>query len=347
MKALDPLYKFETGTVCHDELTRLLPHFSDASIYQTYEYGTEVWGADKITIVSLKKENEIVSIALFRVEKIRFTGIGVAYTRWGPVWKNKGQEDLSVLKNMLRGIFNEFVIRRKLVLKITPRIYTDDPDIVTLTDIFTTEGYAIQESKDKTIIVHLAENLAGIRAGLNKKWRYYLNHAEKSGISVNINHKNSLTVIATIFAEMHERKKFRTSIDIKDFLNMHAKLPNELKINNLICYMDEIPLSFVLWSEIGDTAVVLFAGTTDQALKFNSGYLGWWKVIEHAFTNGIKHIDLGGINEATNPGVYRFKKGIGSKNGRKVEFIGLFEASTGAINKIISLTLNLIRRKRV
>src|SRR5881392_3457596 len=106
-------FTISVDQIGEQDWNKLLPTFSDASIYQTWAYGAVCWGEKQLSHLLLKRGAEVVAAAQLRLVRLPVVNKGVAYLRWGPLWRLRGQPiEPSVLDEMLSALHNEYVDRR-------------------------------------------------------------------------------------------------------------------------------------------------------------------------------------------------------------------------------------------
>ncbi len=309
-----------------DETLKL---FDDSNIYQTVAFGLNSGDGSKLENVVIKKNNEIISMAQIRLKTLPLVNKGIAYIRWAPLWQKRNQSpDVSILKTALEKLINEYVEKRKLVLRIMPKLTEHK-------ELFEELNFHLLESNKpyRTFILDIQNSLEDIRKGFRKKWRYSLKQAEKSGLQIESG--ESLEYFDTfleLYKSMHTRKQFKEFVDVKTFRDIQQLLLPGNKLRIFIAYLHNQPLASIVISAMGDTGIYLLGGSNETALKYSASYLLQWKAIEWLKENNIKYYDLGGIDPETNPGVYTFKKGLG---GEDISFIGTFELSGGILSKTI------------
>ena len=98
-----------------------------------------------------------------------------------------------------------------------------------------------------------------------------------------------------------------------------------------LAWADDEPVAGHVASHLGDTCVYLLGATTEMGRKLKAAYRLQWSVIERAVERGEKNYDLGGIDVEGNPGVYRFKRGLG---GAEMEGAGPCEYRPRAFNQL-------------
>src|SRR3954471_14314282 len=106
---------------------KIVPLFADSSIYQTWAYGAVCWGEKQLSHLLLKRGAEVVAAAQLRLVRLPVVNKGVAYLRWGPLWRLRGQQiESGVLDEMFSALRTEYVGRRGLLLRMLPAVFQDD-----------------------------------------------------------------------------------------------------------------------------------------------------------------------------------------------------------------------------
>jgi lipid II:glycine glycyltransferase (peptidoglycan interpeptide bridge formation enzyme) len=249
--------------------------------------------------------------------------IGVAYIRWGPLWRLKGQPaDPGIFRNAIRALQNEYVWKRGLVLRMQPFVFDDDDP--RLAEILQQEGCSPNSrlGSDRTLLVDLSASLEELRKGMKQKWRNQLNQAEKNGLEITEGCDDShFARFKGVYDDMLRRKKFAESSDINEFRKIQKDLPDEFKMKLFISASDRGVGAGAICSAIGEMGVYLFGATNDVGMKDRGSYLIQWKIIEWLKGIGCRWYNLHGINPEANPDTYRFKAGLCGNNGKDVRFI--------------------------
>lgn len=335
MKELDKNISVEVDRAEEGTWNDIVKLFNDANIYQTWAYGEVRHGRSNISHLVLKKAGKIIAAAQARIVKVPILNIGIAYVRWGPLWKIKGEDsDIALFQQVLRALRNEYACRRGYVIRIYPALFDDEQD--TYLSVLEEEGYKYLEEgkKDRTLLVDLKPPLAELRKGLAQKWRNSLNKAEKNGIELIEGSDDVLfDTFIGVYREMLERKKFSEPNDINEFKLIQSKLPEEYKMQIMLCKYEGNIGAGSIFSAMGDTGLYLFGATNDAGTKSNGSYLMQWKFMEWLSGMNYQCYDLNGINPEVNPGTYKFKEGLCGKNGKDVYFMGQYEACDSELSK--------------
>jgi lipid II:glycine glycyltransferase (peptidoglycan interpeptide bridge formation enzyme) len=329
-------YKFEIDSISEEEWNDTIQGFSDATIYQTWTYGSVRWGLGNIRHAVLKRGEEIVAMAQVTVRKIPFLKAGVAYIPWGPLWLRKGEiQNKEIFKAIIVGLKNEYNVRKGYFLRVAPRIYEgEDNDI---REYLEEEGFVIQNDVRvyKTILLDLSRPLEEIRKTLNPKWRNKLTQSEKNQLEVEEGNTDEIySKYHNLQKELLIRKGYKAGVDYEEFGRIQKKLPDTLKMKVIVCNFGGEPVSAAVCTAIGDTGIYILGATGDKGLELKGSYLLQWRIIKWLKEKGCRWYDLGGINPEANPGVYQFKAGLG---GRMVSQLGNFEMQG---NRMSALLLN-------
>jgi lipid II:glycine glycyltransferase (peptidoglycan interpeptide bridge formation enzyme) len=327
-------YTYEADCVNEDEWCRLLERFDDANIYQTWPHAAVISGERSVSRVVVKNHGEVVAIVQSRVAKVPGLPVGIAYIRWGPLWRLVGeQSNIDHFRQALRAIRLEYVQKRGLVLRIFP-IVIDDAD-TSFSAILTEEGFsAKKESRGRTILMDLRPALSELREGMRAHWKRELKVAEKSNCEIVEGRNDELFgEFITMYKEMVSRKNFVEPNDIHQFREIQSRLPAKLKMKVMLAKSNGAVCAGLICSAIGDTAVYLFGATSNAGLKSRGSYLLHWKLLEELKKAGVRTYNLNGINPATNPGTYKFKNDLAGNSGHDVHYSGRFELDGGGLSR--------------
>jgi CelD/BcsL family acetyltransferase involved in cellulose biosynthesis len=332
-RELAPGYSVEIDAVDETSWHKVLGEFSDANIYQTWSYDEVRAGGANISQVVLKKHGETVAIAQARIAKLPLIGAGIAYVRWGPLWRKRSLEpDVDAFRQAIRAMRNEYAFKRGLVLRLRPLLFRDLS--IEFTSILAEEGYSTgTEMPDRTLRLDLTKTTEELRKGMRSHWRRYLKVAEAGDLEIVEGSADALfEEFIGIYRELVDRKAFAEPNDIREFRAIQERLPQDLKMKILLCKAGGKLCSGLICSAMGDTGIYLYGATSDVGLKTRGSYLLHWKLIEWMKQTGVTTYDLHGINPATNPGTYRFKADLCGSNGHDVHFLGQFDTHASQLS---------------
>jgi lipid II:glycine glycyltransferase (peptidoglycan interpeptide bridge formation enzyme) len=334
MRELGPGYVAEVDTVNEAGWYQLLDQFDDANVYQTWSYDEVRGGRKNISHLLLKKDGQVVAIAQSRIVKVPLVRAGIAYIRWGPIWRSRNQEsDPEIFRQAIRALRNEYAGRRGLVLRLYPALFREFSSC--FASILAEEGFSAlaKERVDRTLLLDLHCTIPELRAGLRPHWHRYLKVAEKNGLEIIEGSDDGLfQIFIDAYKEMVSRKKFPEPNDIREFRAIQRRLPEKFKMKVMLCKAGDKVSAGLICSAAGNTGVYLFGATSDAGLNSRGSYLLHWKMIEWLKQNGFAIYDLNGIDPVLNPGTYKFKADLCGKNGKDLYFMGRFESYTSGFS---------------
>lgn len=342
-------YTTEVDSVSRAQWAAILGHFADASLYQTWAYESVRSGEARLSHFVLRDRGRVVAAAQLRVVRLPMLRFGVAYVRWGPMWKPHGAPpDPRVLAAALAGLRAEYVTRRGLCLRILPYLHQDEDQA--LDAVLRAQGFERlhAEAPQRTLLLPLAPSITELRAGLDQKWRNCLNKAQRNGLVLEEGDDDGLFErFEGIHAEMVSRKQFTPTSDVREFRAMQRDLPGNQKMRVFLATSGEGLAAGVVCSRLGDFGVFLHGATSNAGMATKAAYLLQWRAIEWLKAGGARYYNLHGINPLTNPGTYHFKAGLCGRQGRDLHYLGSYQAaSTQAMQLVIQAASSTWRAAR-
>jgi len=311
---LDPVWQVEVDRADPAEWSALLDLFDDTNIYQTWSYGAVRWGSKNLSHLVVKRNGEVVGMAQLRIFRPTRFNFGMAYLRWGPLCHRRGRElDAEAALSLARALQEEYVCKRGLLLQVLPNAFVGSPRAALFQSGFAQFSHdpRINANAYRTFVLDLAPPIEELRMNLDKKWRNQLTRAEKSGLRVVAGSRmEEYRTFCGMYAQMRTRKAFDSTVDIEEFGLLQEDLPETHRMRILICEQEGRPVSGLVASAMGDSAIYLLGATSDDGLNAKGAYLLQWTLIRWLKQNGFRCYDLGGIDPEDNPGVYLFKRGL-------------------------------------
>jgi hypothetical protein len=330
-------FAVEVDTIIEDQWSVMAQQFADANICQTWAYGVARSGLSNVSHLVLKRGIGVVGAVQARLAGLPALRLGLAYIRWGPLWKLRtGQEDAEVFRQMVRAIRNEYAIRRGLAVRLLPHLC--DEEDAPHRKILEEEGYEPTRKRQpyRTILMDIRAPLDELERGLHPKWRKHLSRARKNNLEIVEGEEDSLfEALGAVYREMVQRKQFVSDADIRPYITTQQTLAPAEKMRVVLCKADGEVVAGALFSPLGDTAVDLFRATSNRGITTHGSYLVQWRVIEYLKQHGCLWYNLNGINPTKNPGGYQFKSQLAGKNGRDVRFLGPFDAYPNAALRLL------------
>ncbi len=330
VQGLDSAYSADIDTVKESDWNELLRKFSDASLYQTWAYGKTKRGASRLSHALLWHQKELVAISQVRIMKTPLLSAGVAYVHWGPLWK-KPNSALSPdhLRNMLRVLRDEYVMRRGFILRILPK-FVDEETKEEIRQIYELEGFTWSPDPEQTFFVDVSLPLEEIRDNFQRDWRRDLRNAEKQELRlIEGTERRELALALSLLKEMKERKKY-FGTGLSSLLDLQENLPEGFKIRVMYAEHEGEPVAALGWQTLGKIGFPVIAATGNKGLKLRASFLLWWKMIEFYHVKGFIYLDVGGVNAGRNPGGYLFKSRlVGKRKHEPDHYIGQFTSCRG------------------
>lgn len=329
IRPLSSGYSAEVGAIADEHWFELTQMFADANLYQLWQSGVAPRAFPGVGRLVLVKDGTVVAAAETRLFTLPFTNIGIAYLRWGPMWRRSGAEpDVEHFRQAVRALRNEYVGKRGMILRVNPRLFVEDD--AACERILAEEGFSAPGSSsqpERTLVMDLSPSLEDLRASLDKKWRNCLSKAERGGLTLTIGTGPELFAeFNGIYAQMLERKQFAPSADFDSHVRLQALLPDSLKMTVIIARANGEPCAGAICSAMNDTALYLFGATNELGMRTCGSYLVQWEAVKLLRERGVREYDLHGINAVANPGTYNFKKGLAGRDGREAAFVGQRQA---------------------
>lgn len=326
-------FTVDIDQVSESEWSLLLDQFADATVYQTWAYGAVSWGEQQISHLVLRQDGAVVATAQLRIVQLPVLRKGIAYLRWGPLWRRRGRPaDIRVLREVALAIKDEYVNRRGLLLRVVPNTFREDRFAIAVVEAWHLQGSIIVDSSAayRTIRVDLTSPIEALRKNLDQKWRNQLNAAERNGLAVAEGTTDDLyEQFLGLYSDMMARKQFDTTVDVREFRRIQQRLPHQQKMLILICHKDGRPMTGLIGSALGDTGIYLLGATSTEGMKTKGSYLLQWLMMQRLRERGCQAYDLGGVNPDQNPGVYHFKQGFG---GQEVHQLHRLEMSRNSLS---------------
>jgi hypothetical protein len=318
---------------CWQDLART---FDDYNYRQIWEFGQAC--AHRLAAssehVALRQGTQILGLADVRIKRLPLLRTGIAYITGAPMVRQSGQSDPQRLRTCLHALLDEYVNRRRLVLRILAAPGTPDWNAAQQ-QVFLDLGFLAAQHVPgyRTLLLDINRPEADIRKTLAQKWRNGLNRAERNNLTIRSGTSMELfDRFCDLYRRLLDRKPFHVDLHADFYARVQQCLAEpEAFIVSLADNAGHTVAGHVA-SILGDTCVYLLGASGQQALQDKSSYLLQWHTIQTARQHGCRWYDLGGIDPEANPGVYHFKQGLG---GTDTTAAGPFERQPVGIRRHI------------
>jgi hypothetical protein len=123
------------------------------------------------------------------------------------------------------------------------------------------------------------------------------------------------------------RKKGFKGVHPQVFARTQRGLPESERMSLVVAYLESEPVSVHVSTNLGDSGIMLMAASSEKGYQHSASYMAWWKAVLISNSRGMKKYDVGGVDFENDPGIARFKAGLG---GQPCSYVGAFEACTSA-----------------
>lgn len=235
----------------------------------------------------------------------------------GPLWFD-GFGSEKNFEVFLQAYRKEFPKRWGRKSRIIPEIPHSDSVLQML------QNHKLNQNTDhqyETIAIDLNQELESLKANLRKNWRNMLNRAERENVQIEW-HQDGKAYAELI--QLYQLDKLEKAYEGASVKTMNALAKTFLPKSNLWCGFatkDGKKAGSVLLLLHGSGATYQIGWTSAVGRKIGAQHLLLWDSVQRLKNHGIKHFDLGGINDEDAKGVKRFKEGLG---GRYIRLPGLF-----------------------
>ena len=247
---------------------------------------------------------------------------GLAYAPRGPVvaeWSSGALADFTAeLRAELRGDpMRPAVVRIEPPLEAGARTVDGHPIEAVLRSLGWWRASPVQPPT--TRIIDLRRPESDVWADMRGKWRQYVGHARRAGVTVVPGADDDLARFHQLLRETARRTGMRTRSEASLRVLWGAIAVRE--DGRLLFAVDPAgqTLAGLLLVRCGDRFVELYGGMSADGGPMRANYLLKWEAIRQARDEGGASYDLWGV---VNPGIAHFKAGFG---GRLVEYAGAFE----------------------
>jgi lipid II:glycine glycyltransferase (peptidoglycan interpeptide bridge formation enzyme) len=179
------------------------------------------------------------------------------------------------------------------------------PDGPAATGLMADAGFQRVMEAYETVWLDLSPSLENLRATLRSNFRNQLVNAEKQELLVS--EEEDPRPILTAYESHRERARYAAPE-----ASLLAALPDE----DLLCLSarrDGALIGGVLIVIHGRAATYQVGWTSEAGRAAHANNLLLWRAVETLKSRDIRHLDLGGLEEDTAPGVAHFKRGMGGE----------------------------------
>ena len=300
--------------------------FADYSIYQTWSYQqvrADTDGQELSRIVITDQTGEAVAMSHVRIRRVTPLGLKVGYLQWGPlILKKDGTCGCSA---EVFGLLREAYLGSRVnVLRVLPNVI-ENSESRKLVAMLEDGGFERNPSVSPyhTMTVNLGRSAEELRRGLHQSWRRLLHKAEAAGVEARESTDDAhFQTLEGFYVDLVRKKGFK-GVHPQVFAKTQRDLPEAEKMSLVVAYRRDEPVSVQVSANLGDTGILLLAASSETGYACSASYVAWWKAVLVSNSRGMKQYDVGGVDFKNDPGIARFKAGMG---GQEQRHVGAFEA---------------------
>ena len=177
----------DVDQVSEHEWDEVMSSFLDANVYQTWAYGSVRWGEKNLSHLVVRRGSVIIGAAQLRILRVPVLGRGIAYLRWGPMWRGRGHElDPQGFRETVRALRQEYAVKRRLLLRVMPRVFQTAGYAGDVAEALQSEQFVPRADirSYRTFVLDLSPSLDDLRSSFEKQWRKHLRQAEENGLTL-------------------------------------------------------------------------------------------------------------------------------------------------------------------
>jgi hypothetical protein len=320
--------------------------FTDFCMEQSFAFTGSRWSKLRAVGLILREDGaaEPAAMALALIATLPVLGIGLAYVKFGPLWRRAGKPaDRAVLFAALDALKQEFGIRRRLVVRVLPPADPDHDWSETLKRANFTLHKALSDRERYLVDLTLSEEEQ--LASLGAQWRANLKKASQELVIEEPDLKTGIPVFVDLYKNMLARKRFTDRHGLEDLPAIAEQAGGTLGMRLFLARnRGEAVVGSIIIGP-GERVFVPFSATSDKALSLRAGYALRWAIIDRLRGTKARWLDLGGAEGDS--GLRHFKLGNVGKRGRVVDIPGEYDfapnALAAAAARAIELGRDLVR----
>lgn len=267
------------------------------------------WRADRVVVTT---DAGAAGVQLL-VRRPRGSPLGIGYAPRGPVI---GAWDASSVEQLTAAIRARARALRCTHVTLDPG--TTDPSVP---ELLRAAGWrpADPVQHTRTRIVDLRPGEEALWSDLRSKWRQYVGHARRAGVTITEGTAADLPAFHAILAETAERTGFFPR-DRSAYAAVWSAFAPSGAARLLVARLaDDTPVAALFLVRCGTRVAEPYGGMTGAGAESRANYLLKWESLRRAAADGAELYDMWGI---AHPGIEQFKAGFG---GTEVTYPGAFD----------------------
>ena len=335
------------------EWDRLTAGFSDVCLEQTAAFASSRFGSTHQMGMLLHEaaSTEPIAMALAVVAMLPVIGLGLAYVKFGPLWRRRGSPVRpELLLWMLEALKRELAHKRGLALRIMPP--ADPGHEQEWADALAAAKFVFHRAvpDGERYLVDLSLSEPEQLKSLGSKWRANLAKAAIGELEIReVSFAEGLPQFMALYREMISRKHFNDRHGVEDLPAIVEAAGSSLGMRLFFAFHRGNPVAGSIIVGVGERVFVPFSASNDKALELRAAYALRWAIIERLRGTEARWLDLGGAEG--DQGLRHYKLGNVGKRGSVNKILGEFDfaptmLAAGAA-KAVTLGRELARSSQV
>jgi len=316
--------------------------FEDFCMEQSFAFTGSRWSKLRAVGLILREEGaaEPVAMALALIAALPVLGIGLAYVKFGPLWRRKGKPaDPDILFAALESLKREFGQKRRLVVRVLPPADPDHDWVDSMQRANFSFHAALSDRERYLVDLTLSEEEQ--LASLGAQWRANLKKVSHELVIEEPGLRNGIPDFIALYKNMLARKQFDDHHGIEDLPAIAEQAGAKLGMRLFLARHQGEPVVGSIIIGTGDRVFVPFSATSDKALSLRAGYALRWSTINKLRGTGARWLDLGGAEGDS--GLRHYKLGNVGKRGRVAEIPGEYDYAPSALSAAAARAIELGR----
>lgn len=289
-----------------------LLRLDDYSPFQTYGWGEyqRALGWEPCRWIAFNEHGEIVAMMQGLTRRYPFK-FGLIWSEGGPVG------DLSVCDESLHEAIKQTTGLKRIYCRFRCDRQRQVEDALRLS----AQGWRrswFSLTTSYSMSLDLAHEESQLLAGCERNWRRNLRRAREGNLTVQHWTDPSIDEIVSAYDSMQSLKDLEEQHSREEFEHLLKHLKQQIVIYRCDDEQGEL-VSLHGWLIFGNRATAVLSATTERGRELRASYAVIWALVQHCLLLHLQSCDLAGIDPVLNPGVYRFKKGMGAA---PIEYLG-------------------------
>ena len=301
-----------------------IAEFSLTHSLQTAEWATlkRVFGWSPSKLITYR-DGATAGAALALTRQIPFLRRSLVYVPKGPLAESGDEDVWRSLAESLRAFGK---MQRAIFVKIDPDLTLADTAVLRVLRDAGFQPSSDQVQYRKTFVIDLTADEAKLRANMRREAKYYLNVAQRHGVSVVEGGVDDLDEFLAMYRHTARRNGFLLRPDEYYKLNWRSFLEAG-NATLFLARVDGDSVAAVIVYHLGKRVWYMYGASTDLHRKARPNHWLQWHVIRWAKARGFDTYDLWGAPNVQGPneplaGVAQFKKSLG---GSLTEWAGAYD----------------------